>query len=383
MMKGIIRSGLKAIDPAREQWSVAMLDDPTYGRGFTAESADTAREMFLPTRVGSVRLADLATLDPAEVQVLLMPPDEAFPGPQFAAIQDYVRRGGVVVLWFGVPLYYEMVPDAQGGWLQKGADEKFRRSLHIGWEAWWIKEGVPETSKKVVAADGWDKALPFPEKCPEATRFLNGGAMAKGDRFIPLVRVQEGDYQGTVAAAYALDSDLKGGVIVSTFRSLGRNVSVDRQGMICPRAYLIALQAGVEHMFWYEFQAVEIDPYYNEHHFGMVHADLSPKPAYTALVALTRLRPSGSKTGVGEWRNGDGVYFPHWTRPDGETVWAVWRALGSGDCTIQVAGSVKGSYDHLGKERPLALKGGRATFELDESILYLVGPKQLTVLPAR
>jgi hypothetical protein len=379
LMKGIVQSGLKAIDPSRKAWSVAMLDDPTYARGFSAESADTAREMFQPTPIRSIRLADLASLDPKTTQVLVMPPDEAFPGPQFDAIRDYVRRGGVAVLWFGVPLYYEMKPTPEGRWEQHGADEEFRRSLRIGWEAWWTKDGIPKKTKKLVASAGWDAAVPFPKKCPEASRFLTAGAMGKGDRFVPLVQVHDGDYQGTVAAAYALNSDLKGGVIVSTFRSIRRNVTVERQGMICPRAYLIALQAGVKRMFWYEFQAPEQDPYYNEHHFGMVHRDLSPKPAYTALRALTRLRPAGSKVADGPWRNDDGLYFPHWTRPDGQTVWAIWRGLGEAKCMIEVSGDIKGMYDHLGQPMEISQTNQFMSRDIGEGIVYIVGPTKLTI----
>ena len=184
-----------------------------------------------------------------------------------------------------------------------------------------------------------------------------------------------------MAAAYALDSDLKGGVIVVTFLSTGRNVSIERQGLICPRAYLVAFQAGVERMFWYEFQAVEIDPYYNEHHFGMVHRDLSPKPAYTALQTLVRARPAGSKPALdAPWRNDDGLYFPHWTRPDGQTVWALWRGMGDAAYSVQVTGTVTEAFDHLGQAKTVALTEGRATLELSESILYLVGPESVTIV---
>ncbi|MBT7298544.1 MAG: hypothetical protein HN849_03480 [Victivallales bacterium] len=381
LMKGIVKSGLHAIDPTRKTWSVAMLDDREYPRGFTAEGAETARRMLQPTPVRTVALADLPALDPAVTQVLVMPPDEAFPGPQFGAIESFVRRGGVVVLWSGVPLYYEMKPTADGKWAPAGASEGFRQRLHIGWEAWWTKDGVPKEIKQVRAARDWDGSLPFPAKSPVASRFLTPSALAAGDRFVPLIQAQAGEYMGTVAAAYALDSDLKGGVIVSTFRRIGRNVTAERQGMICPRAYLVALQAGVERMFWYEFQAVEHDPFYNEHHFGMVHRDLSPKPAYTAVTGLTRARPAGSKPVETAWRDGKGLYFPHWQRPDGQLAWALWRDTGSAACTLRVTGTIAQAFDHLGRPRPVALKNGGATIEINESILYLVGPESVVVTP--
>ena len=45
----------------------------------------------------------------------------------------------------------------------------------------------------------------------------------------------------------------------------------------------ISRQAGIEMLFFYEFRAPEKDPYYSEDHFGIVHKDFTPKPAYEAL----------------------------------------------------------------------------------------------------
>ena len=53
------------------------------------------------------------------------------------AIEAFVRKGGVLVLWSGVPLYYRMVRKPDGAWDRQGAGETFRQRLHIGWEAWW------------------------------------------------------------------------------------------------------------------------------------------------------------------------------------------------------------------------------------------------------
>ena len=49
------------------------------------------------------------------------------------------------------------------------------------------------------------------------------------------------------------------------------------------RSILVSLAVGVEKFFAYELRATESDPYYSESHFGIVHRDLSPKPAYDAI----------------------------------------------------------------------------------------------------
>lgn len=383
LMGGIIRAGLKAIDPSRENWTAALLDDPDYPGGFTPETAESAKIMLQPAPVHTVSIADLPNLDPGTTRILVLPPEEGFPAVGFDAIEQFVRNGGVVVLWSGVPLYYAVRQKPDGTWERPHAGEEFRQRLRIGWEAWWTKEGVPEKVKTSIPADEWKDTISLPEHMPEATRFLNDSALKPGDRFFPLVYSSGKDYRGVSAAAYALNSDLKGGVIVSTFTGFGRNVTPEHQGMICPRAYLIALQAGISRLFWYEFQAPERDPFYNEHHFGMVHRDLSPKPAYTALQALTRARPAGSLPGTGPWRSDDEtLYFPHWQSADGKTAWALWRIKGKGTYVLNITGPVEASFDHLGNAHALDVRNGTAKVELDESILYLVGPSQVTVAPA-
>lgn len=93
-----------------------------------------------------------------------------------------------------------------------------------------------------------------------------------------------------------------------------RGVTPARQARMLARAYLLSLQAGVEVIFWYEFQAMEHKADYNEDHFGIVHRDLSPKPAYTAMATLIRVRPAGSTAAKRAWRSGE-VYHPSWGRP--------------------------------------------------------------------
>ncbi|MBT4818425.1 MAG: hypothetical protein HON70_22135, partial [Lentisphaerae bacterium] len=379
-MNGIVKAGMKAIVPSRTTWSAALLQDHGYAHTFSPEAEESAREMLQATTLRTVTLKELPTLSPNTTQILLMPPNEGFPVGAFDAIESYVRNGGVVMLWSGVPLYYAMKQKPDGTWDRPHASESFRRRLRIGWEAWWTKDGVPKKVKKTAAAEEWKGLITFPKRTPEATRFLTDSALKPGDTFVPLAVSSDKDYTGVSAAAYALNSDMEGGVIVTTFSSFGRNVTQDRQGQICPRAYLIALQAGIQRMFWYEFQAVEHDPFYNEHHFGMVHRDLSPKPAYTAVKALTRARPAGSQNAKHNWRSEDGAfYFPHWRRPDGKMAWALWKAERSQSCSLAITGSVTEAFDHLGAPVTVSVRNGEVQIDVTESILYLVGPENVAV----
>ena len=209
-----------------------------------------------------------------------------------------------------------------------------------------------------------------------ATRFLTDKALKAGDRMIPLIKASHNNYTGVPAAAYALNSDLKGGVIVMTNQQIGNNVTPDRQGVILARAYLAAFQAGIQRIFWYEFQAGEHDLFYNEDHFGIVHNDLSPKPAYMAMKAMTRARPAGSMMAAGSWRTG-AICHSIWKRPDGRNAWALWMPEGETNCSLTVRGRIEEAFDHLGNKVDLAVAGESVTATLGESILYIIGPADI------
>ncbi len=378
-LNGIFEAGVKSIRGDKPVSSVAILSDPDYRFTFEPEMLETARVMAGKRAFVEITLAGLAALDPAVVQVLVMPPEEGFPADYFDALESFVRRGGIVVFWAGVPLCYQYKKGADGTWNQSDADESFRTRLHIGWEAWWTrKDVVPESTKQLEVPAEVGGMIKLPKTPMEATRFLTDSALKPGDRMIPLIHALHKDYKGVPVAAYAFDSDLKGGVIVMTNRQIGNNVTPDRQGLILPRAYLTAFQAGVQRVFWYEFQAPEHDLFYNEDHFGMVHNDISPKPAYTAMQALTRARPAGSAMATGVWRSG-AIYHPRWKRPDGRTGWALWTPQGESKCALTVRGAIDEAFDHLGRPVALQPNGGALAITLTESVLYIIGPEDLVV----
>lgn len=166
-----------------------------------------------------------------------------------------------------------------------------------------------------------------------------------------------------------------------------RGSSPERQAQMLARAYLIALQAGVEVVFWYEFQAPERRSDYNEDHFGIVHRELEPKPAYAALATLARLRPPGAKPLPDAWRSG-AVHHPGWQCLDGRRVWAIWDA-GAGELgehgtvvTVNVEGRITQAVDHLGQAQALEATTGRVRLKIGAGPLYLVGPQRLSLVSA-
>jgi endonuclease/exonuclease/phosphatase family metal-dependent hydrolase len=157
-----------------------------------------------------------------------------------------------------------------------------------------------------------------------------------------------------------------------------RGVSPERQAEMLARTYLLALQAGTQVIFWYEFQAPEGRPDYNEDHFGIVHRDLSPKPAYTALATLARARPAGSKVHQQAWRSGD-LYYPSWQRTDGNRAWALWSIGDATELELALGGEISEAFDNLGKALKLDAQSGHVRLSVGQSPVYLVGPTELAI----
>ncbi len=67
-----------------------------------------------------------------------------------------------------------------------------------------------------------------------------------------------------------------------------KGVSLETQAAFAPRQQLSNLLNGVPLSIWYDWKNDGPDPNENEHNFGTVFPDLTPKPAYQAIQTLTR-----------------------------------------------------------------------------------------------
>lgn len=67
-----------------------------------------------------------------------------------------------------------------------------------------------------------------------------------------------------------------------------KGVSLETQAGFAARQQLSNLLEGIPLSIWYDWKDDGPDPAENEHNFGTVRPDLSPKPAYQAIQALTR-----------------------------------------------------------------------------------------------
>lgn len=321
-----------------------------------------------------VTLDGIGQLNPKKVPVLVLTKDESFFSSYLHGVINYLRRGGTIILPYGSPLYYD---NSIGG---KSIGEAYANQLHIGMMYWWTQAGkdmnVPEAPSfhKSNASFGIDYTYSFNKTKEQTARFLTDAKLQGEDKMTAISFAGNKDYQGVVAALYQLNSNLKGNIIIQTRLRTKRYVNKEmEQARRVARIYLISFAYGVDKVFWYKFRSYEKDPYYIEDNFGVVHKDLSPKPAFYAYKALTTLCPSGSSRPRLEI-SGD-LYKASWTRPDGKTVWAVWNP--KGDCGLRQL-SYTGSpvfYDYMGKK----LRNNKGKFNLTSGVLYAVGCKNLEV----
>ncbi len=355
------------IDPAKS--SVALVCDPAMGFPGT-QNFDPASNLAEFKGSQFITLKELKNLDVKKFPLLLPAVGEDFPAAYLGDVQDYVKRGGTLLLPAGLPFYYDLRLNGKGGVEKVQVNAQHMKRFHIGWDAWWTEKGVPKEETYQKGAPGFeDFAIP---KLKASGRFLHTRNLKQGDQFIPIVEAGTDGYKSAVAGIYKLNSDMKGNVIISTLAATNESISEARQAEFLPRTYLIALSHGVDRIFWYNFRSAEWDPAEREAHFGIVRKDLSPKPSFIAYRTLTRLCPTGST--VPSFLSSDGTNLSSWTRPDGSKVWAIW-AMSQKKVELRVKGKINEAWTHLGEKATVTA----GTCTIDSGILYLVGPEAISI----
>lgn len=346
--------------------TAAVVSDPKNGfpRGF---NFDFDYDLSDFKTVERVTLKQLSNLDPTKHQVLVPAVGEEFPAEYIPDLVKYLRRGGTLLLPSGLPFYFDLQLDGQNAPRRIGIYSKYMADFHIGWDSWWVKDGIPKMETWQNPAPGFTGK--FTDALLPSGRFLHDRNLKKGDQFIPIILAGTDNYQGVTVGLYKLNSDLKGNIIVCTPKL--DTVAEIRQAEMLPRTYLIALANGVERIFWYEFRSkTKIND--RESHYGIVRTNLEPKPAFNACRTLSKLCPPGSTPP--ELKRKGNAYLASWTRPDGVKIWALWTALQPLEVGLNITGKVSEAFNYLGEKQPIP----EATHIATPAILYLVGPIQIS-----
>ena len=355
-----------------KQVKIACIHDPAYPFSTISSTLDFKKVFPMAKAVDAIPLKKLASLNPKEYPILVPSVDETFPMVYFDALESYVKKGGTLIFSRGVPLYYDLVKKADGRTEKVQVDDRYRNRLHIGWGAWWTDKAIPHNTTKTAIAPEFRDKVKMQDLPGEI--FLTDKKLKKGDQLVPVLYGVRDSYRGVTSALFDLNSDLKGNIVVVTYKSSTGGSTEQFQAEVLPRTYLLAFSAGVQRLFWYEFQSPEGIAFDQESHFGIVHKDLSPKPAYIAYKTLAAMRPSGSTVPV-VTISPKGIYTAAWTRPDGKKVHAVWTARESKKCALAVRGTIESAAGYLGKK----LSVNASAFTATPQIVYLTGPESVTV----
>lgn len=351
---------------------IACIHDPAYPFSTISSTLDFKKVFPMAKAVDTIPLKKLASLNPKEYPILVPSVDETFPMAYFDALESYVKKGGTLIFSRGVPLYYDLVKKADGRTEKVQVDDRYRNRLHIGWGAWWTDKAIPHNTMKTAIAPEFRDKVKMEDLPGEI--FLTDKKLKKGDRLVPILYGVRDGFRGISAALFDLNSDLKGKVVAVTYKTSTGGSTEQFQAEVLPRTYLLAFSAGVQRLFWYEFQSPEGIAFDQESHFGIVHKDLSPKPAYLAYKTLTEMHPASS-TVPRVTISPKGIYIAVWTRPDGKKVHALWTAREARKCTLAIRGTVDSAVGYLGRK----LSVDASAFTATPQIVYLTGPESVAV----
>ena len=132
------------------------------------------------------------------------------------------------------------------------------------------------------------------------------------------------------------------------------------------KTYVLALHQGAAEVFYFML------PQYSEGaiQYGLLHADLTPRPGYLALAAVGRLLADAKPLGRVALSNNIGQAYFFDARPDGKPADVV-VAWARREASFELPAAPLACFDHLGRPRPISsnlLKVGPAP-------LYVVLPK--------
>jgi len=283
----VFRAALKIARPERPLWRAAYVNIELPGAAADL-FADAVREA-LPSGSSCVGVTSdelNARLPKGDFDLVVYPIGESYPDDTVDAVAEFVRQGGTLAAIGGYPLYYPCRKGKHAGSSPQGARKACaaRERLRIGVEAWWHNKAMPKSAQMFPSADAKKVGLAVDPAGLAATRFFSARLLKGADRLVPLLVGKDKTGGAAIGACvYLFDSDMKGRIFVSSRGQSAYGSSTEaQQANYTVTAIRSALRQGVEKYFIYEFRAVERDPHDSEHHFGIVHRDFTPKPAYEA-----------------------------------------------------------------------------------------------------
>ena len=168
-----------------------------------------------------------------------------------------------------------------GGLAREAARDALRVSIVFPGK----ESGIPQKATVHATPEALAAGMPYDMNGWPCHRFFDAAKLKEGDCLIPLLTVPAKD--GSPAAGACVlkfGSDYRGAVVLSGNMAVETGgVSEAQQADFILRALPVAAKHGVERFLIYALRNSERNPHDREDHFGIVHADFSPKPAFLML----------------------------------------------------------------------------------------------------
>ncbi|MDR1283761.1 MAG: hypothetical protein LBK99_23530 [Opitutaceae bacterium] len=257
------------------------------------DEIDTTRRWLPGVTLRLVPSGQLSALSPCDCPVLVIENGLHIDAPLLPLLQDWVKRGGLLVLIGHPPMYVLHTQDANGIWQRRDAVGETYPLFRMAFAAHWNRKGIPVQTENVYVPDAALAAGVPPVSGIYVNRFFSADRLRPGDTFTPLLGIRDSRGEPVPdVAAVALHTchDWKGAVLASAV-SLGGGWTEEEQAALIPRMYLSYLgtpESGVEKIFTYDLHDDGQKRGEREHNFGLVRQDWSPKPAFHAYAGMTK-----------------------------------------------------------------------------------------------
>ena len=375
----VLLAGLKAARPEAESWRTIYIPSQEDVEDVLDGKIRKALLDILPegSDVEVCHPADVAArLAQGDLDLAVYPFSEEYAADSVDAVLDFVRKGGVLVDFGGMPMYkaFRLAQDGTRRLEKDPLPSSDLKRFRIAMSAWWIDDRYPMYVQAfpTAAATG----VEAPPKGFKGERFFTDALLEPGDEFIPLLSARTNGVDAVAAAVYKFGSDMKGAVVVSGILnpgSRGTNTE-EQQAKRWSRALGIAFAEEIDRIFVYEFRQADKDPGHPNSFFGLVHDNFAPKPALGAYMTFIDARPAGSVQKPGAWRTADGkIWFPQWMRPDGRDAGMLWTVGAPLRREIEFSSQNVEFIDAAGAKVRPPRKGSAFSLEITDSPLYFIG----------
>lgn len=361
-----LKEGLRKLNVKPEELDAGYFDDPSwryFSRTLNFDPAALAKFRSLQP----LRMKDFVSF---KGKLIILPPFRDFPAPYFAELLNFVRSGGILFAPFGEIPCSRLLERREKGIAVRELmpNEKKMLARMIAVRRQSGKFSGYEPADKV-ALPKWEMSF--------SGKVLDESNLDANDRITPLLFARHNKQRHPIAAVINFNSDWRGAVIAGSvwLAENDETVTEAHQAELLARNLLHLKAGGADAVFVYALPSRENHPGRGAH-WGMLHKDLSPKPALTAFREFVKRCPASASRPV-ITTPGNEIRLARWQTQDRVAHYALWRVFGTEKVTLRCEGNLTECTDHLG--RPVALDK-EGTITLSEGVVYLAAPARIDLV---